>query len=162
VRANPDNSLYPGDEFTVALSPTLGPSVVSSSVSWTYDSVAFSAQTSRAGGDFTLEENVTSATTFTMTAQMNLVLKLCANRTLTSSVIRASVGVTAIPLVPVRGQPCAHIRIGDLASSTVIPDGVSEDDSNPITLHGLDNANESVSVMDFFGWLLRFQLSNVR
>jgi hypothetical protein len=99
VRANPDNSLYPGDEFTVALSPTLGPSVVSSSVSWTYDSVAFSAQTSRAGGDFTLEENVTSATTFTMTAQMNLVLKLCANCTLTRSVVQTSVGATAIPLV---------------------------------------------------------------
>ena len=99
VRANPDNSLYPGDEFTVALSPVLGPSVVSSSVSWIYDSTAFSAQTSRTGGDFTLEENVTSATNFTMTAQMNLVLKLCANCTLTSSVVKTSVGVTAIPLV---------------------------------------------------------------
>jgi hypothetical protein len=62
----------------------------------------------------------------------------------------------------VRGQPCVHIRIGDLASSTVIPDGVSEDDSNPITLHGFDNVNQSVSVRDFFGGLLRFQLSNVR
>jgi len=64
--------------------------------------------------------------------------------------------------VPVRGQPCDHIRIGDLASSTLIPDGVSEDDSNPITLHGLDNVNQSVSVRDFFGGVLGFQLSNLR
>ena len=64
--------------------------------------------------------------------------------------------------VPVRGQPCDHIRIGDLASSTLIPDGVPEDDSDPITLHGFDNINQSVSVRDFFGGLLTFQLSNVR
>ena len=64
--------------------------------------------------------------------------------------------------MPVRGQPCDHIRIGDLASSTLIPDGVPEDDSNPIALHGFDDINQSVSVKDFFGWLLRFQLSNAR
>src|SRR6266850_3947435 len=62
--------------------------------------------------------------------------------------------------VPVRGQPCDHIRIGDLASSTLIPDGVSEDDSDPITLHGFDNIDQSVSIRYFFGGLLTFQLSN--
>jgi hypothetical protein len=43
----------------------------------------------------------------------------------------------------------------------LIPDGVSEDDSNPITLHGFDKVNQSVSVRDFFGGLLRSQLSNL-
>jgi hypothetical protein len=64
--------------------------------------------------------------------------------------------------VPVRGQPCDHIRIGDLASSTLVPDGVPEDDSNSFALHGFDNINQSVSVRDFFGGLLGFQLSKVR
>ena len=44
----------------------------------------------------------------------------------------------------------------------MIPDGVSEDDSNPIALHGFDEVNESVPIRGVFGGLLRFQLSNVR
>ena len=109
VRSNPDRTLYLGDQFTVALSPVLGPGVVSSSVSWTYDTAAFSAQTSGTGGDFRLVANVTSATTFTVLAQMNLVLKLCGNCSLTSSSVQTSVGVTAIPFAPTFKTSLANV-----------------------------------------------------
>jgi hypothetical protein len=43
----------------------------------------------------------------------------------------------------------------------LIPDGVSEDDPDPIALHGFDELDQSVPVRDLFGGRLRSQLSNL-
>ena len=83
VRANPDQTLYLGDSFSVPLSITSGPNSTGYSVSWSYDSSVFD----RSGNTFMVVGNQTG--TFSIAASVSF-----ANSSLTTSQ-----SVTVIPLI---------------------------------------------------------------
>ena len=83
IRANPDQTLYLGDSFSVQLSVTTGQTSAGYSVSWSYDSSVFD----RSGDTFTVTGNRTG--TFSIAASVYF-----ANSSLTTSQ-----SVTVVPLV---------------------------------------------------------------
>ena len=83
IRANPDQTLYLGDSFSVQLSVTTGQNSAGYSVSWSYDSSVFD----RSGDTFTVTGNRTG--TFSIAASVYFA----------NSSLATSQSVTVVPLV---------------------------------------------------------------
>jgi len=75
IRANPDNSLYLGDDFRVALSISYGPNTSSSQTTWSYDTGAFEANTSSSQADFRTLVNASSP--YTISASVTFTVVIC-------------------------------------------------------------------------------------
>ena len=98
TRANPDDTLYPGDQFTITLSITLGRGAAGcgsgcseswssslSGVAWSYDTSEFTAETSGTSASFTVTGNSTGSYTISATASFSVTITMCVTSTSTSS-----------------------------------------------------------------------------
>ena len=74
-RANPDNSLYLGDSFRIALSISYGPDTISSQTTWSYDISAFAANTSSSQASFRTLVNASSS--YTISASVTFSVVIC-------------------------------------------------------------------------------------
>jgi len=75
LRANPDDSLYLGDSFQISLAISYGPNTVGSQTVWSYDTAAFSANTTSSQAEFRTLVNGSSA--YTVTASVTFTVVIC-------------------------------------------------------------------------------------
>ncbi|MGD0318090.1 MAG: hypothetical protein ABSB56_00110 [Nitrososphaerales archaeon] len=108
TRANPDDSLYPSDQFTIALSITLGSGSGScgsgcseswssslSGVTWSYDTSEFTAETSGTSASFTVTGNSTGSFTISVTASFSVTITTCVTSTTTTTTTTEASTVTS-------------------------------------------------------------------
>jgi len=108
TRANSDDSLYPDDQFTIALSITLGSGSAgcgsgcseswSSSLSgmtWSYDTSEFTAETSGTSAGFTVPGNSTGSFTISATASFSVTITTCVTSTTTTTTTTEASTVTS-------------------------------------------------------------------
>src|SRR5208337_760399 len=108
TRANPDDSLYPGDQFTIDLSITLGSGSAGcgsgcseswssslSGVTWSYDTSEFTAKTSGTSASFTVTGNSTGSYTISATASFSVTITTCVTSTTTTTTTTEASTVTS-------------------------------------------------------------------